>query len=337
MKPLEDIVVAEGLTKTFGSLRAVDEVSFTVKKGEIFGFLGPNGAGKTTTINLLTTLMKPTSGRGLVAGFDIQREPQKVRKRIGVLFQDITLDRELTGWENLWIHGLIYGIPRGVLKRRISELLAFVELEDWARSQVKKYSGGMQRRLQIAAALLHRPEILFLDEPTLGLDPQTRAHVWDYILELQRNEKVTVFLTTHYMDEAERLCHRTAIIDHGKIIALGSPEELKRALGSDVVYVQLAPESLQETGRMAESLKNCEEFSRVQVVRPGEISVSAVRAAEAIPKIFEEAEDLAVRVREVTYHTPTLEDVFLHLTGRKLRDEEVGGIEAIRIRHRWWR
>lgn len=308
-----------------------------MKKGEIFGFLGPNGAGKTTTINLLTTLMKPTSGRGLVAGFDIQREPQKVRKRIGVLFQDITLDRELTGWENLWIHGLIYGIPRGVLKRRISELLAFVELEDWARSQVKKYSGGMQRRLQIAAALLHRPEILFLDEPTLGPDPQTRAHVWDYILELQRNEKVTVFLTTHYMDEAERLCHRTAIIDHGKIIALGSPEELKRALGSDVVYVQLAPESLQETGRMAESLKNCEEFSRVQVVRPGEISVSAVRAAEAIPKIFEEAEDLAVRVREVTYHTPTLEDVFLHLTGRKLRDEEVGGIEAIRIRHRWWR
>lgn len=337
MKPLEDIVIVEGLTKTFGSLRAVDEVSFTVKKGEIFGFLGPNGAGKTTTINLLTTLMKPTSGRGLVAGFDIQREPQKVRKRIGVLFQDITLDRELTGWENLWIHGLIYGIPRSVLKRRISELLAFVELEDWARSQVKKYSGGMQRRLQIAAALLHRPEVLFLDEPTLGLDPQTRAHVWDYILELQRNEKVTVFLTTHYMDEAERLCHRTAIIDHGKIIALGSPEELKRALGSDVVYVQLAPESLQETGRMAESLKNCKEFSRVQVVRPGEISVSAVRAAEAIPKIFEEAEGLAVRVREVAYHTPTLEDVFLHLTGRKLRDEEVGGIEAIRIRHRWWR
>jgi len=337
VKPLEDIVIVEGLTKTFGSLRAVDEVSFTVKKGEIFGFLGPNGAGKTTTINLLTTLMKPTSGRGLVAGFDIQREPQKVRKRIGVLFQDITLDRELTGWENLWIHGLIYGIPRSVLKRRISELLAFVELEDWARSQVKKYSGGMQRRLQIAAALLHRPEVLFLDEPTLGLDPQTRAHVWDYILELQRNEKVTVFLTTHYMDEAERLCHRTAIIDHGKIIALGSPEELKRALGSDVVYVQLAPESLQETGRMAESLKNCKEFSRVQVVRPGEISVSAVRAAEAIPKIFEEAEGLAVRVREVAYHTPTLEDVFLHLTGRKLRDEEVGGIEAIRIRHRWWR
>jgi len=337
VKPLEDIVIVEGLTKTFGSLRAVDEVSFTVKKGEIFGFLGPNGAGKTTTINLLTTLMKPTSGRGLVAGFDIQREPQKVRKRIGVLFQDITLDRELTGWENLWIHGLIYGIPRSVLKRRISELLAFVELEDWARSQVKKYSGGMQRRLQIAAALLHRPEVLFLDEPTLGLDPQTRAHVWDYILELQRNEKVTVFLTTHYMDEAERLCHRTAIIDHGKIIALGSPEELKRALGSDVVYVQLAPESLQETGRIAESLKNCKEFSRVQVVRPGEISVSAVRAAEAIPKIFEEAEGLAVRVREVAYHTPTLEDVFLHLTGRKLRDEEVGGIEAIRIRHRWWR
>ncbi|HID18201.1 TPA: ATP-binding cassette domain-containing protein [Candidatus Bathyarchaeota archaeon] len=334
---MEDIVIVEGLTKTFGSLRAVDEVSFTVKKGEIFGFLGPNGAGKTTTINLLTTLMKPTSGRGLVAGFDIQREPQKVRKRIGVLFQDITLDRELTGWENLWIHGLIYGIPRSVLKRRISELLAFVELEDWARSQVKKYSGGMQRRLQIAAALLHRPEVLFLDEPTLGLDPQTRVHVWDYILELQRNEKVTVFLTTHYMDEAERLCHRTAIIDHGKIIALGSPEELKRALGSDVVYVQLAPESLQETGRMAESLKNCKEFSRVQVVRPGEISVSAVRAAEAIPKIFEEAEGLAVRVREVAYHTPTLEDVFLHLTGRKLRDEEVGGIEAIRIRHRWWR
>ncbi|KYH38321.1 MAG: daunorubicin resistance protein DrrA family ABC transporter ATP-binding protein [Candidatus Hecatellales archaeon B24] len=332
---MPDIVVAEALTKTFGTLRAVDEVSFTVRRGEIFGFLGPNGAGKTTTINLLTTLMKPTSGRGMVAGFDVQREPQKVRERIGVLFQDLTLDRELTGWENLWIHGLIYGVPRGILKNRIRELLAFVELEDWAGSQVKKYSGGMQRRLQIAAALLHRPEILFLDEPTLGLDPQTRAHIWDYILSLQRNEKVTVFLTTHYMDEAERLCHRTAIIDHGRIIALGSPEELKRALGSEVVYVQLASKSLQETGRMAESLKACGEFSRVHVVRPGEISVSASRAPEAIPKIFEKAEDLTVKIREVTYHMPTLEDVFLHLTGRKLRDEEVSGMEAVRIRHRW--
>jgi len=332
---LSDIVVAEGLTKTFGTLKAVDEVSFTVKRGEIFGFLGPNGAGKTTTINLLTTLMKPTSGRGMVAGFDVQKEPQKVRERIGVLFQDLTLDRELTGWENLWIHGLIYGVPRGLLRSRIRELLAFVELEDWAGSQVKKYSGGMQRRLQIAAALLHRPEILFLDEPTLGLDPQTRAHIWDYILFLQRNEKVTVFLTTHYMDEAERLCHRTAIIDHGRIIALGSPEELKRALGSEVVYVQLASKSLQETERMAESLKGCREFSRVHVVRPGEISVSAARAPEAIPKIFEKAEGLTVKIREVTYHMPTLEDVFLHLTGRKLRDEEVSGMEAVRIRHRW--
>ena len=332
---MEEVIVAEGLTKVFGSLRAVDGVSFTVRKGEIFGFLGPNGAGKTTTINLLTTLMKPTSGRGLVAGCDIQREPQKVREKIGVLFQDITLDRELTGWENLWIHGLIHGIPRRLLRERIRELLAFVELEEWAFHKVKRFSGGMQRRLQIAAALLHRPEVLFLDEPTLGLDPQSRNRIWDYILKLRR-EGVTIFLTTHYMDEAERLCHRTAIIDHGRIIALGTPEELEKSLGSEMVYVRLASNSLQDAARMAESLKNVEDC-RVQMVKPGEISVSTIKASEAIPRIFEKAEGLAVKIREVTYHKPTLEDVFLHLTGRKLREEEVGGMEAIRIRHRWWR
>ncbi|MHC1586415.1 MAG: ATP-binding cassette domain-containing protein, partial [Candidatus Hecatellaceae archaeon] len=313
---MEEAIVAEGLTKVFGKLKAVDKVSFTVRRGEIFGFLGPNGAGKTTTINMLTTLMKPTEGRGYVAGFDILRQPHQVRRRIGVLFQDITLDRELTGWENLWIHGLIYGIPRSLLRRRIWELLAFVELEEWADKQVKKYSGGMRRRLQIAAALLHKPEVLFLDEPTLGLDPQTRSHIWEYIFKLQREEETTIFLTTHYMDEAERLCHRTAIIDRGRIIALGRLEELKQILKGEIVYVHLASESLNEADRFAKALDTGNIARQIQMVGPGELSITVAKASEAIPQILEAASKLKVKVREVTYHSPTLEDVFLKLTGR---------------------
>ncbi len=330
---MEEAIVAEGLTKVFGKLKAVDKVSFTVRRGEIFGFLGPNGAGKTTTINMLTTLMKPTEGRGYVAGFDILRQPHQVRRRIGVLFQDITLDRELTGWENLWIHGLIYGIPRSLLRRRIWELLAFVELEEWADKQVKKYSGGMRRRLQIAAALLHKPEVLFLDEPTLGLDPQTRSHIWEYIFKLQREEETTIFLTTHYMDEAERLCHRTAIIDRGRIIALGRLEELKQILKGEIVYVHLASESLNEADRFAKALDAGNIARQIQMVGPGELSITVAKASEAIPQILEAASKLKVKVREVTYHSPTLEDVFLKLTGRRLRDEEVSGMDAVRIMH----
>ncbi len=326
----EDIV-AEKLTKIFNSVRAVDGVDFTVYSGEIFGFLGPNGAGKTTTINLLTTLMKPTSGRALVAGFDVAREPEKVRRMIGVLFQDVTLDRELTGWENLWIHGLIYGIPRSTLRSRIDEMLSFVELDEWAKTQVKKYSGGMQRRLQIAAALLHKPRILFLDEPTLGLDPQTRNHIWNYIFHLQSKEKITIFLTTHYMDEAEKLCDRVAIIDNGKIISIGKPEDLTHLVGLEVVYVKiennLKPENLLQisaNGKFADDIKIMDDKT---------IRFSVKNASETIPKIFENFQRIGVKILEVKYHKPTLEDVFLHLTGKSLREEEATPLDQIRTYH----
>jgi ABC-2 type transport system ATP-binding protein len=254
----------------------------------------------------------------------VVNEPEKVRREIGVLFQDITLDRELTGYENLWIHGLIYGIPRS----RINEILSFVELSEWSKIQVKKYSGGMQRRLQIAAALLHKPKILFLDEPTLGLDPQTRNHIWDYIFHLQTKEKITIFLTTHYMDEAEKLCNRVAIIDHGKIIALGTPEELKRFLGREIVYIRLAEDN--KAGELIASLERKGMFADVHIVGANKISVSVRNAAEAIPEIFEVASTVEVKIQEITYHKPTLNDVFLHLTGKELRDSEASTVEAFR-------
>ncbi|RLI34808.1 ABC transporter ATP-binding protein [Candidatus Bathyarchaeota archaeon] len=331
-KGLEEVIVAEGLTKTFNGFKAVDKVTFKVYRGEIFGFLGPNGAGKTTTINLLTTLMKPSEGRGWVAGFSILSEPEKVRRKIGVLFQDITLDTELTGWENLWFHGLIYGVPRKELKQRIREMLAFVELEEWADRQVKKFSGGMRRRLQIAAALLHRPEILFLDEPTLGLDPQTRRRIWDYIFQLQK-EGITVFLTTHYMEEAERLCNRVAVIDRGKIIAMGRVDELKGTVGENI-HIRLASKSPEDAEKFMEALKSGGLAGEVYLLQTGEITLSTRNASEVLPKIFEEASKLNLKILEASYHAPTLEDVFLRLTGRRLRDSEVGGIESIRLAHR---
>lgn len=326
-----EIIVADNLTKVFDSFKAVDGVSFSVRKGEVFGFLGPNGAGKTTTINMLTTIMKPTSGKGTVAGFDIVTEAAKVRRRIGVVFQDVTLDRELTGWENLWIHGVIYGVSRQCLKARIHELLKFVELEHWAGKQLKKYSGGMQRRLQVAAALLHAPEVLFLDEPTLGLDPQTRVHIWDHVLRLQRDEGVTIFLTTHYMDEAEKLCHRVAIIDRGKIVAIGAPDELKGRIGAEVVYVRLAESNPEALLRFVDALGRSGSLNEIRILKSGEVSVSVKDASEAIPRVFDAASASRVKVRNITYRRPTLEDIFLHLTGRTLRDEEVDSLETMRL------
>ncbi|PNV77410.1 MAG: ABC transporter ATP-binding protein, partial [Thermoproteota archaeon] len=212
-------ISVRNLVKKFGSLTAVDGISFDVEKGEIFGFLGPNGAGKTTTINILVTLMRPTSGEAYVAGYNVVEEPVKVRERIGIVFQDPSVDRNLTGWENLYIHGLVYGLRGEELRRRVEESLEFAELTKFKDVEVKNYSGGMIRRLEIARGLMHKPEILFLDEPTIGLDPQTRAKIWEYVEKLRDEEGVTVFLTTHYIEEAERLCDRVAIIDHGRIVA----------------------------------------------------------------------------------------------------------------------
>ncbi len=222
------MIKVENLTKKFGDFTAVDKISFSVSQGEIFAFLGPNGAGKTTTIKILTTLLKPTSGRVMINGNDPAKEQNAVRRSFGIVFQDPSLDDELTTWENMELHGVLYGVPKPTRRKRIEELLKFVELWDRKNDLVKNFSGGMKRRLEVARGLVHHPKILFLDEPTLGLDPQTRNHIWSYIQNLNTTEKMTVFFTTHYMEEAERIAQKIAIIDHGQIIVQGTPAELKQ-------------------------------------------------------------------------------------------------------------
>jgi ABC-2 type transport system ATP-binding protein len=330
MSSIEYDIIVENLVKKYGDFPAVRGISFRVRRGEIFGFLGPNGAGKTTTIHVLATLLKPTAGKAIVAGYDVVREPVKVRRSIGIVFQDPSLDDQLTAWENMYIHGRVYGLKGRVLEERIEELLRFVELYEHRNRPVKYFSGGMRRRLEIARALLHKPRVLFLDEPTIGLDPHTRAHIWDYIVRLRREGKVTIFLTTHYMDEAERLCDRIAIIDHGRIIAEGTPEELKRLVGGDMVYLRLKSPvpnacSILDLPKIVEECKT---------LRDGRIALKVSNAAEAIPVILEAARSRGLQVSEVSYHRPSLNDVFLYLTGRELRDEEVSGLESLWMKAR---
>ncbi len=307
-------IEVENLVKKYGDFEAVRGISFSVKQGEIFAFLGPNGAGKTTTVHVLTTLLKPTAGRATVAGHDVLKEPIAVRRKIGIVFQDPSVDRELTAYENMLIHGRIYGLGGDELKEKIERLLKFVELWEFRDRPVKFFSGGMQRRLEIARSLLHEPEILFLDEPTIGLDPQTRAHIWDYIRAMKEEHNMTIFLTTHYMDEAEQLADRIAIMDHGKIIAEGTAEELKKLVGSDIIYLKLRARD-EVRCLKAEFIKGC------KMLPDGRIRLDVDNAAEALPKLFELAKETGVRILEVTYHRPTLNDVFLHLTGREIREE----------------
>ena len=290
--------------------------------------LGPNGAGKTTTINMLITLLKPTEGTAYVSGFDIRREPEKIRERIGVVFQDMTVDRNLTGYENMWLHGKLYNIPEKELKRRIKELLEFVELEKWANVELRKYSGGMIRRLEIARGLLHTPEILFLDEPTLGLDPQTRAHIWDYIRRTKKEKNMTILLTTHYMDEAEKLCDRIAIIDHGKIIAIGTPEQLKKTIGGDIIYITVSKEN-HDIKRFMEVIKD-NVSEKTKIINTNTLAITVENAPEKIPLIFDVAQSNGVKILEIKYSRPTLDDVFLQLTGRKLREEEGSFTDFVR-------
>ncbi|MEZ0346372.1 MAG: ATP-binding cassette domain-containing protein [Infirmifilum sp.] len=326
---MSEAIVVEDLVKKFKDVTAVDHISFKVRSGEIYGLLGPNGAGKTTTIHIITTLLKPTSGRVTVAGFDVVKQPGLVRKRIGIVFQDPSLDNQLTAYDNMYIHGKLYGLSGEELKRRINELLDFVELKPYANKLVRYFSGGMRRRLEIARSLLHEPEILFLDEPTIGLDPQTRVKIWDYITAIKKEHGMTILLTTHYMDEADQLCERIAIMDHGKIKAEGTPEQLKSMLGSEIVYLRLDGGFEATPCIEADFIDNCTPVSRdtVQLV--------VKNASTAMPRIFELASSRGLKIVEVTYKRPTLNEVFIYLTGRELRDslEEGGGPRLV---HRRW-
>ncbi|HKZ59618.1 MAG TPA: ATP-binding cassette domain-containing protein [Candidatus Thermoplasmatota archaeon] len=307
-----------GLTKTFGDLTAVDHIDLDVKRGEIFGLLGPNGAGKTTTISMLVTIRPISDGKALVNGFDVSKEPHKVRASCGIVFQEPSIDTTLTARENLELHARLYGVPKPVRRQRIEELLALVDLKDREDSLVKTFSGGMKRRLEIARGLLHHPPIIFLDEPTLGLDPQTRQYIWQYIERLRKEMGTTFVLTTHYMEEADRLCDRIGIIDHGKIVALGTPKELKDFLGGDTVVLQMANPPL-------DAFKALPFVSKVDV-REGAVWLSVEKATANLPRIFQAAgaeEILSVEVRR-----PTLEDVFIRHTGRSIRQPEADAGEG---------
>ncbi len=304
------IITVNNLTKSFKSLTAVDNISFSVNEGEVFGFLGPNGAGKTTTINILCTLLSPTSGSAEISGYDCVKNPDNVRTTIGLIFQDTTLDTGLTAYENLKFHAYLYNLDRKLTERRIDEMLEVVELQARKNDVIKNFSGGMKRRLEIARGLLHYPRVLFLDEPTLGLDPQTRNTIWDFINALRKKEKITVFMTTHYMEEAEN-CDRIAIIDHGRIIALDTPARLKDMVHGDIIHLvtannELAVQEIQKA------------FGKTARVENGGLSLEAEKGDEFIPKLIQM---LSVKTLSVGLKKPTLNDVFLRLTGRTIRDE----------------
>ena len=314
-----DSIKVEGLEKKFGDFAAVDKISFTVKAGELFGLLGPNGAGKTTTINMLSTLLNPTSGRAEVAGFDVTKNRCEVRQSIGVVFQDPALDTKLTGKENLDFHGIMYGMPKREREKRIKEVLKLVELEDRANMLVEKYSGGMKRRLEIARGLIHRPKVLFLDEPTLGLDAQTRRHIWDYIKKLNKESEIAIILTTHYMEEADYLCSRVAIIDHGKIVVMDTPQNLKHSLGGDVVCLEVG-----DGARLAKVLRR-EEWVKAVKKYDGKMCATMEHGERRIPQIVSIAQKSGIRIRSVSLHEPSLEDVFIHYTGKSIREQEGEG------------
>jgi len=306
------IIKVENLVKRFGELVAVNDISFTVALGEIFGFLGPNGAGKTTTINILCTLSKPTSGQAIINDFDVVRQQSQVRQSIGLVFQDPSLDERLSGLQNLRFHAMVYNIPTSVREQRIKQVLSMVELWERRHSQVRTYSGGMKRRLEIARGLLHYPKVLFLDEPTLGLDPQTRNRIWEYILELRQREGITIFLTTHYMDEAEK-ADRIAIIDYGKLVAMDTPERLKHMVSKDIISLKTDNDD-----RAAEEIRLRYRIE-TRHDRDG-LTFEVANGEEFLPTFIKE---FATKIVSVSLRRPSLDDVFLKLTGREIRQEEV--------------
>jgi len=323
-------IYMHGLTKRFGDLTAVDRVDLDIEKGELFGLLGPNGAGKSTIIKMLTTMLTPTEGEAHVWGHDIAMERNKVRSSIGVVFQDPAVDGMLTGKENLDFHGRMYGLGGAVRKKRIEEVLDLVDLADKADVKVEDYSGGMQRRLEIARGLMHHPSVLFLDEPTLGLDAQTRRHIWEYIRDMNRKEGVTIILTTHYMEEADYLCDRVAIIDNGKIVALDTPKNLKDLIGADTITLEA--QSGRET--LLTSLRTFD-WIKSAAVTNGTIELRVDHAQSRIPEVMQEACKKNAVIKSVGLHEPTLEDVFLKFTGKKMREAEgASAMHAVMMRGR---
>ena len=306
-------VETEHLTKRYGELLAVDDLNVSIGEGEIFGLLGPNGAGKTTTLSMLATLLKPTAGTARVNGYDVISHPADVRRSIGIVFQDPSSDDILTGRENLFLHALMFGVPKAERSERIDHVLGLVDMRDRQNDIVKKYSGGMRRRLELARGLLHNPRTLFLDEPTLGLDPQTREHIWAYIENLVKSERVTVIITTHYMEEADRLCNRVAIIDHGKVVALDKPSALKSKVGGDIIRLSVRAPRIDRLKELDYILSIDQSGSTLRLTVK-----DAGRHLQEILGMVGEADGVEVR-------TATLNDVFLHYTGREIREESGEG------------
>ncbi|RLI22249.1 ABC transporter ATP-binding protein [Candidatus Bathyarchaeota archaeon] len=323
---VENIIEAKGLTKVFnGYLTAVDHVTFEVKEGEIFGFLGPNGAGKTTTINMLITVLKPTEGTATVCGYDIVKEANMVRRKIGVVPQEYTADEDLTGYENIILCADLYGIPRKISRKRAMELLELVQLTEFKDKKVETYSGGMRRRLELACGLINRPKVLFLDEPTLGLDVQTRANIWEYIKLLKKEYGMTLFMTTHYLEEADALCDRIAIIDHGKILVIGSPDKLKSSLGGDIIT--LKTNENRDITRLIEKIDNVKEVRRIK----DEYRIKVKDGESTAPLIIEALRNEGIKVTRLSLTKPSLNEVYLEYTGRSMRDQEES-TEEFRVR-----
>jgi len=311
------VIETNNLTKRFGTLVAVDHVSFSVEEGEIFGFLGPNGAGKTTTINMLTTILNPTEGSAKVGGFDVGKQDAKVREIIGLVPQDLTVDDDLTGMENMMLQAKLYHVPTKVAKERIRDVLSLVRLTDAANRRVETYSGGMRKLLELAEGLIHHPKVLFLDEPTLGLDVQTRVVIWEYIKKLRDEHRITIFLTTHYMEEADILCDRIAIIDLGKIVALDTPQNLKDSLGGDVIELEFN----RKTDDQTKTLKSLPQVKDVKKIGDT-YRIKVSKGEEVLPEIMENMLKMNLRIGRVSLVKPTLDQVYLEYTGRSLRETQ---------------
>ena len=320
---MASMIEAENLTKIYNeSVKAVDNISFTVNEGELFGFLGPNGAGKTTTIKMLTTLASITGGRASVAGHDVTKEPYKVRRNIGIVQQDLTVDDDLKGIENLLLAAKLYHVPNDQARKKADELLSLVDLKDGANRLVRNYSGGMRKRLQLIMGLVHEPRMLFLDEPTLGLDIQTRTVMWEYIRKLNKDNQMTIFMTTHYLEEADSLCDRIAIMDHGKIEVSGPPSELKQKIGGDVLEIDVS-----DSPDLIDFFKQMPGVREVKQ-RQTTFRIKLPSAEEALPTMFEEISRRGLKVAKISFEKPSLDQVFLEVTGRSMRDADSGGEDS---------